>query len=146
MADIGQVCRRPVFSRFATPKSVKIVSDQVILSIDNGKRWKAIKRNILVWISDIPLTLEDVWNSGWEIFYLRLYFSWYLPARTANVIKPNRFCYYVQKDHGFRDNCLSVIVSTFLISYLLISCCSSRVFSAVLFNLCQKTTMSDLPL
>ena len=146
MADIGQVCRRPVFSRFATPKSVKIVSDQVILSIDNGKRWKAIQRNLLVWISGIPLTLEDVWNSGWEIFYLRLYFSWYLPARTANVIKPNRFCYYVQKDHGFRDNCLSVIVSTFLISYLLISCCSSRVFSAVLFNLCQKTTMSDLPL
>ena len=146
MADIGQVCRRPVFSRFATPKSVKIVSDQVILSIDNGKRWKAIQRNLLVWISGIPLTLEDVWNSGWEIFYLRLYFSWYLPARTANVIKPNRFCYYVQKDHGFRDNCLSVIVSTILISYLLISCCSSRVFSAVLFNLCQKTTMSDLPL
>ena len=146
MADIGQVCRRPVLSRFATPKSIKIVSDQVILSIDNGKRWKAIQRNLLVWISGIPLTLEDVWNSGWEIFYLRLYFSWYLPARTANVIKPNRFCYYVQKDHGFRDNFLSVIVSTFLISYLLISCWSSRVFSAVLFNLCQKTTMSDLPL
>ena len=110
----------------------------MIFSIDNGKRWKAIQRNLLVWISGIPLTLEDVWNSGWEIFYLRLYFSWYLPARTANVIKPNRFCYYVQKDHGFRDNCLSVIVSTILISYLLISCCSSRVFSAVLFNLCQK--------
>ena len=145
MADIGQVCRRPVLSRFATPKSIKIVSDQVILSIDNGKRWKAIQRNLLVWNSGIPFTLEDVFL-GCEIFYLRLYFSWYLPARTANVIKPNRFCYYVQKDHGFRDNCLSVIVSTFLISYLLISCCSSRVFSAVLFNLCQKTTMSDLPL
>ena len=40
-----------------------------------------------------------------------LYFSWYLPARTANVIKPNRFCYYVQK--GFRENLVSVIVSTF---------------------------------
>ena len=145
MADIGQVCRRPVFSRFATPKSVKIVSDQVILSIDNGKRWKAIQRNLLVWNSGIPFTLEDVFL-GCEIFYLRLYFSWYLPARTANVIKPNRFCYYVQKDHGFRDNFLSVIVSTFLISYLLISCWSSRVFSAILFNLCQKTTMSDLPL
>ena len=87
----------------------------MILSIDNGKRWKAIQRNLLVWISGIPLTLEDVWNSGWEIFYLRLYFSWYLPARTANVIKPNRFCYYVQKGHGFRENLVSVIVSTFLI-------------------------------
>ena len=114
MADIGQVCRRPVFSRFATPKSVKIVSDQVILSIDNGKRWKAIQRNLLVWNSGIPFTLEDVFL-GCEIFYLRLYFSWYLPARTANVIKPNRFCYYVQKGHGFRENLVSVIVSTFLI-------------------------------
>ena len=87
----------------------------MILSIDNGKRWKAIERNLLVWISGIPLTLEDVWNSGWEIFYLRLYFSWYLPARTAKVIKPNRFCYYVQKGQGFRENLVSVIVSTFLI-------------------------------
>ena len=42
----------------------------MILSIDNGKRWKAIERNLLVWISDISLTLEDVWNSDWEIFYL----------------------------------------------------------------------------
>ena len=87
----------------------------MILSIVNGKRWKAIQRNLLVWISGIPLTLEDVWNSGWEIFYLRLYFSWYLPARTANVIKPNRFCYSELKGHGFRENLVSVIVSTFLI-------------------------------
>ena len=169
----------------------------MIFSIDNGKRWNAIQRNLwarsiqpkfpeisvqnsmdrfgptgkvskkqvhllrwssfpgrtslnfgwmdralLVWISGIPLTLEDVWNSGWEIFDLRLYFSWYLPARTANVIRPNHFCYYVQNGHSF----LSVIVFTFLISYLLISCWSSRVFSAIIFNLCQKTTMSDLPL
>ena len=48
-------------------------------------------------------------------FYVRLYFSWYLPARTAKVIKPNRFCYYVQKGQGFRENLVSVIVSTFLI-------------------------------
>ena len=46
---------------------------------------------------------------------VRLYFSWYLRARTANVNKPNRFCYYVQKGHGFRENLVSVIVSTFLI-------------------------------
>ena len=45
----------------------------MILSIDNGKRWKAIERNLLVWISDISLTLEDVWNSDWAIFY----FLWY---------------------------------------------------------------------
>ena len=72
----------------------------------------------LAWISGVPSTLdtlEDVWNSGREIFHLRLYFSWYLPARTANVIKPNCSCYYVQKGHGFRENLASVIVSTFLI-------------------------------
>ena len=44
-----------------------------------------------------------------------MYFSWYLPARTANVIEPNRFCFYVQKGHGFRENLVSVIVSTLLI-------------------------------
>ena len=47
--------------------------------------------------------------------FIRLYFSWYLPARTANVIKPNRFCYSELKGHGFRENLVSVIVSTFLI-------------------------------
>ena len=41
--------------------------------------------------------------------------SWYLPARTANVIKPNRFCYSELKGHGFREILVSVIVSTFLI-------------------------------
>ena len=80
----------------------------MILSIDNaGKRWKAIQRNLLAWISGIPLPLEDVWNS--------LYFSWYLLTRTANINKPNRFCYYVPKGHGFRENLVSVIVSTSLI-------------------------------
>ena len=60
-----------------------------------------------------PFYSWDVWNSGWEIFYARLYFSWYLSGRTANVIELNRFCYYVQKGHGFRENL--VIVSAFLI-------------------------------
>ena len=50
------------------------------------------------------------------MFYLRLYFSRYLLAKTANVNKMNCFCYYVQKGHGFRENLVSVIVSTFLIS------------------------------
>ena len=59
--------------------------------------------------SQARVHLFHVWNSGWEIFYLRLYCSWFLPARTANVIKPNRFCYYVRKGHGFK------MVSTFLI-------------------------------
>ena len=43
---------------------------------------------------------------------MRLYFSWYLPglpARTAKVIKPNSFCYYVQKGHTFRENLVSVM-------------------------------------
>ena len=48
-----------------------------------------------------------------NLLSLRLYF---LPARNVNVIKPNRFCYYVQKGHGFyRENLVSVIVSTFLL-------------------------------
>ena len=114
----------------------------MILSLDNGKRWKAIERNLLVWISGIPLTLEYVWNSGGEIFYLRLYFSWYLPARTANVIiKPNRFCYYVEKGHGFRENLVSVMVSTFLIFMFVDQLLLVDVFSQL--YLCQKTTMSD---
>ena len=51
-----------------------------------------------------------------SFIFIRLYFSEYLPAGTGNVIiKPNRFCYYVQKGHGFRENLVSVIVSTFLI-------------------------------
>ena len=105
----------------------------MILSTDNaGKRWNAIQRNLLAWISGILLPLEGVWNSGWEIFYLfylRLYFSWYLLTRTANVNKPNRFCYYVPKGHGFRENLASAIVSTSLIfmfvdQLLLVDVCS----------------------
>ena len=119
---------------------MKIVSDEAILSIDNEKRWKAIERNLLVWISGIPLTLEYVWNSGGEIFYLRLYFSWYLPARTANVIiKLNRFCYYVQKGHGFRENLVSVIVSTFLIFMFVDQLLLVDVFSQL--YLCQKNNV-----
>ena len=66
----------------------------MILSIDNGKRWKAIERNLLVWISDISLTLEDVWNSDWEIFYLYdtvdisydiSYRSFFRPGTTTGV-------------------------------------------------------------
>ena len=43
------------------------------------------------------------------------YFSWCLLARTANLNKTNRLCYYVQKGQGFRENLVTVIVSTFLI-------------------------------
>ena len=60
-------------------------------------------------------SVEDVRNSGWEIFYLRLYFSWYLLARTANVIiKPKRFC-IMYKRVTVLGRILSLIVSTFLI-------------------------------
>ena len=56
-----------------------------------------------------PFDSRESLKFSWEI-------SWYLPARTAIVIKPNRFYHnYVQKDHGFRENLVSVIVSTFLI-------------------------------
>ena len=47
---------------------------------------------------------------------VRLYFSWYLLTTTVNVNKPNRFCYYVQKFHGFRENLVSVN-NSFHISY-----------------------------
>ena len=71
---------------------------------------------------------------------VRLYFSWYLLATTAKVNKPNRSCYYVQKGHGFWENIVSVN-NSFHISYFYV-CWSvvtrGCVFSAVLFNLCQK--------
>ena len=125
----------------------------MILSTDNAvKRWNAIQRNLLAWISGILLPLEDVWNSGWEIFYLfylRLYFSWYLLTRTANVNKPNRFCYYVQKGHGFRENLVSVMVSTFLIFMFVDQLLLVDVFSQLYYLTDankNKTTMSDLPL
>ena len=38
-----------------------------------------------------------------------------LACQNWNVIKPNRFCYYLQKGHYFRENLVSVKVSTFLI-------------------------------
>ena len=78
------------------------------------------------------------------------YFSCYLPARTANVIKPNRFCCNVQEGHGFRENLVSVIVSTLLIFMFVDQLLLVDVFSQLYYlrssNLCQKTTISDLPL
>ena len=53
----------------------------------------------------------------------------------SNVIKPNRFCYYVQKGHGFRDNLVSVIVSTFLIFMFVIFV---DVFSQLYYLTCAK--------
>ena len=75
--------------------------------------------------------------------YLRLYFSWYLPARTANVIiKPNHFCYYVQQGHGFRENLVSVMVSTFLIFMFVDQLLLVDVFSQL--YLCQKNNNAGL--
>ena len=83
-------------------------------------------------------------------FIIRLYFSWYLLARTAHVIiKPNRFCYYVQKGHGFRENLVSVLVSTFLIFMFVDQLLLVDVFSQLYYLTDankNKTTMSDLPL
>ena len=59
--------------------------------------------------------------------------------RTANVIKPNRFCYYVQKGHGFRENLVSVIVSTFLIFMFVDQLLLVDVFSQL--YLCQKNNV-----
>ena len=69
--------------------------------------------------------------------------------RTANVIKPNRFCYYVQKGHGFRENLVSVMVSTFLIFMFVDQLLLVDVFSQLYYLTDankNKTTMSDLPL
>ena len=94
----------------------------MVLSIDNGKRWKAIYGYHLARISGIPSTLGtlhvvDVWNSGWEIFYLiKVVFLVVLSCENCDcIIKPNRFYFYVQKGDGFRENLAAVIVSTFLI-------------------------------
>ena len=95
-----------------------------------------------------PFDSRGCLKSGWEIFYaLRLYFSWYLRARTANVIKPNRFCYYVPKGHGFREKLVSVIVSTFLIFMFVGQLLLVDVFSQLYYlTYAKKTTMADLPL
>ena len=70
-----------------------------------------------------------------------------MPARTANVIEPNRSCYYVQKGHGFRENLASVIVSTFLIFMFVDQLLLVDVFSQLYYvTYAKKTTMSDLPL
>ena len=84
----------------------------MILSIDNGKRWKSIEGNLLAQASGVASTLGDFRLGNLSS---RLHFSSYLPARSANVIKPNRLCYYVQKGYGFMENLVSVTVSTFLI-------------------------------
>ena len=77
----------------------------------------------------------------------KVYFSWYLPARTANVIKPNRSCYYVQKGHGFRENLASVIVSIFFIFIFVDQLLLVDVFCQLYYvTYAKKTTMSDLPL
>ena len=64
------------------------------------------------------------------------------PFDVIIIIKPNHFCYYVQKGHGFRENLVPVIVSTFLIfmfvDHLLLVDAFSQLY------LCQKTTMLDL--
>ena len=65
------------------------------------------------------------------------------------IIKPNRFCYYVQKGHGFRENLVSVIVSTFLIFMFVDQLLLVDVFSQLYYLTDankNKTTMSDLPL
>ena len=88
----------------------------MILSIDNGKRLKSYLGK------SFSLNFRHPFDSRGcrklrlgNLLPIRLYFPRNLPARTAKVIKPNRFCYYVQKGHGFRENLVSVIVSTFLI-------------------------------
>ena len=58
------------------------------------------------------------------------------------IIKLNRFCYYAQKSHGFRENLVSVIVSTFLIFMFVDQLLLVDEFSQL--HLCQKTTMSDV--
>ena len=115
MADIGQVCRRQVFSRFATPKSIKIVSDQVILSIDNGKTVKSYLAKSFSLNFRHPFDSRGYlkFRLGNLICKVVLLFLVVLACDNWEGIKPNRFCYYVQKGHGFRENLVSVIVSTF---------------------------------
>ena len=82
--------------------------------------------------------------------FYKVVFLVLLACGTVNVIKPNRFCCYVQKGHGFRENVVSVIVSTFLIFMFVDKLLLVDVFSQLYYlrssNLRQKTTISDLPL
>ena len=68
---------------------------------------------------------------------LRLYFSWYLPARTECNYKTEPFLLLCAKTKSFREKLLCAIVSTFLffmfVDQLLL----------VDADLCQKTTMAD---
>ena len=49
------------------------------------------------------------------------------------IIKPNRFCYYVQKGGGFRENLASVIVFIFLIFYFVDQLLLVDVFSQLYY-------------
>ena len=73
-----------------------------------------------------------------------------LPARTVNVIKPNLFCYYwYERVTVFRENLVSVIVSTFLLFMFVDQLLLVDVFSQLYYLTDankNKTTMSDLPL
>ena len=83
-------------------------SSFIILSTDHKKRYSRVADERLSSLATLPTHKhKDVDIDG------------LLPARTANVIKPSRFCYYVQKGHGVRENLVSVIVST--ISYFHVS-------------------------
>ena len=53
------------------------------------------------------------------------------------IIKPNRFCYYVQKGHGFRENLVSVIVSTFLI-FMFVDQLLLRIFNLTLIQILKN--------
>ena len=119
----------------------------MILSIDSGKRLKSYLGK------SFSLNFRHLFDSrGFRlgnllpkvVFLMEL--AW--PARTAKVIKPNRFCYYVQKGQGFRENLVSVIVSTFPIIFMFVDQLLLVDLFSQLYYLIQyarKTTMSDLP-
>ena len=59
------------------------------------------------------------------------------------IIKPNRFCYYVPNEEFKRETC---VCDSFHISHFHVCWAvdiRGSVFSAVLSNSCQKTTMAD---
>ena len=96
-------------------KSLAIKSFYRLITPENGEK---VSREIFSLNFGYPFASRGClqFRLGNVLPKVRLFFSWYLLTTTANVNKPNRFCYHVQKFHGFRENIVSVN-NSFHISY-----------------------------
>ena len=114
-------------------------------------------------ITQNKISIKLFWIQAIKQYQTQLFWAWCLnKIKTHQIILKKKFkreklshpweskkareiwraCYYVQKGHGFRENLVSVIVSTFLIFMLVDQLLLVDEFSQL--HLCQKTTMSDV--